>query len=346
MGSCANGEPRQHRPMRASLLVAEPMFADPLFTVVMPVYNKARHVEASIRSVLDQTCDRFELIVVDDASSDGSREVIESISSPRLRILEREVPGPGGYAARNLGISVARGEWITFLDADDTWAPDRLERLLAAIQAFPEATLHACAWYVATSDGGVRPNKYARRHAARGAHVISLTAYLETFERNEPPMHTDTVAVHTSALERYAVFPADRPGRRGGDVFTWLRLMCQERRLAWSSHVGATYFVDSDNMVTRKERSTAAFLTRSNIAEIEVGLPEPVRIQLRRAANQHLWRAWLGNVTGGGRGFFLPGRLIWSGTGLRTSVLALLSLTPGPIVRLVWRLGRLALRRE
>lgn len=312
----------------------------PAFSVIMPVHEKERHVEAAIRSVLSQSFDSFELIVIDDASTDGSREVIASIESPRIRVLEREVPGPGGYAARNLGISVARGAWLTFLDADDTWSSDRLERLWDAIQACPDATLHACGWYVATREGGRRPNKYARRHGARGAHVLSLEDYLRTFRRNEQPIHTDTMAIRHDALPDHTVFPADLEGRRGGDVYAWLRLLVREKRIAWSPHIGASYFVDADNMVTRTEASTADFLRRANVLELEHGLTSKQRTLLRQAVNQHIWRAWFGNVSSGGAGFDLRRRLFWDDAGVRPWLLALSSLTPGVVVRLLMRVAR------
>ena len=115
----------------------------PRFSVVMPLYNKGPHVEAAVRSVLSQTVAPLELIVVDDGSTDGGRERVAAIAHPAIRLLTRKTPGPGGYAARNLGITDAEGDWIAFLDADDIWLPDHLAVLAAAIKRAPSAGVAA-----------------------------------------------------------------------------------------------------------------------------------------------------------------------------------------------------------
>src|ERR1700754_3004909 len=102
-------------------------------TVIIPVFNKELHVERAIESALSQTLSPTEIFVVDDASTDGSRDKIAAFSSPLITLLRRPTPGPGGYAARNLAIERARTEWIAFLDADDAWAPNHLRSVADAI---------------------------------------------------------------------------------------------------------------------------------------------------------------------------------------------------------------------
>ena len=86
--------------------------------VVIPVFNKERHVERAIRSALSQTLSPAKVVIVDDASTDGSRERIAAISDPRVTVIHRQTPGPGGYAARNAAINAVTTEWIAFLDVD------------------------------------------------------------------------------------------------------------------------------------------------------------------------------------------------------------------------------------
>lgn len=338
------GAPTPDRASGVTGVASRPVEGVPLFSVVMPVHDKVRHVEAAVRSVLDQSFGDLELIVVDDASRDGSREVVAGIDDPRLRMSYRDTPGPGGYAARNAGVELARGAWITFLDADDTWVEDRLERLWAMIRAFPDLHVHACAWSVAARDGARRTNKYARRHGGRGPHVVPLPAYLAALRRNEPVVHTDTVAIRRTALPDTRVFPADLGLRRGGDVHAWLRLMCRERRLAWSPHAGANYFVDSDNMVTRRVPSVGDFLAPALLAPLEVGMSPEERRRLRRAANGMLWSSWLGNAVQGSPGFALAPRLFWRGAVAQASGMALASLVPPAWYRSARRLVRLSSR--
>ena len=87
--------------------------------VVIPIHNKQPHINRCLASVLSQTRPVDEIIVIDDASSDGSIGEIAQFTNERIRLLKRPVPSPGGYAARNLGILQAKSDWIAFLDADD-----------------------------------------------------------------------------------------------------------------------------------------------------------------------------------------------------------------------------------
>src|SRR3546814_9585393 len=82
----------------------------PRFSVIMPLYNKAPHVDASINSVLSQSLYPHELIIIDDCSSDGGRDIAAAVRDPRTRLFERKSPGTGGYAARNLGTRQASGD--------------------------------------------------------------------------------------------------------------------------------------------------------------------------------------------------------------------------------------------
>jgi glycosyltransferase involved in cell wall biosynthesis len=108
----------------------------PLVSVIMPVHNAAPFVGAAIRSVLAQTHRDFELLVVDDASSDGSAKIIAAIDDPRIRFRRSPVP-LNAAGARNLALSDARGEFVAFLDADDLAEPERFRLQIAALHARP-----------------------------------------------------------------------------------------------------------------------------------------------------------------------------------------------------------------
>ena len=118
---------------------AAPTPEPPLLSVVIPAYNRASSIAAAIDSVLMQTWGDFELIVVDDGSTDGTLEAAARIADPRLRLVENP-RNMGAAGARNTGVAAARGTWVAFQDSDDEWLPRKLElqmaRLLAPGAAF------------------------------------------------------------------------------------------------------------------------------------------------------------------------------------------------------------------
>ncbi len=96
------------------------------FTVIIPTYNRLELLKDAIQSVIDQTFSDFELIIVDDQSTDNTKEMVCSFCDERIKyFLNDHVKGPGG--ARNSGIFRAKGEWIAFLDSDDIWLPKKLD---------------------------------------------------------------------------------------------------------------------------------------------------------------------------------------------------------------------------
>lgn len=105
--------------------------SDAVVSVVIPTYNRANTITDSIRSVLNQTYRTLEVIIVDDGSTDNTEEIVKSI--PDLRVVYVKQENAGACAARNTGISRARGEYIAFHDSDDTWMPEKLEREMDAM---------------------------------------------------------------------------------------------------------------------------------------------------------------------------------------------------------------------
>jgi len=116
----------------------------PSVSIVMPCYNAAARLPQSVASVLSQTFADWELIAVDDGSTDDTLSWLQARTDPRLRVHTQ--PNRGVSATRNVALGLARGQYIAFLDADDTWAPTFLATLFAALQARPDAVLTYCGW--------------------------------------------------------------------------------------------------------------------------------------------------------------------------------------------------------
>jgi len=101
----------------------------PLVSIMMPAYNAGKYIGRAIESVLAQTYENWELIIIDDCSTDNTYEIAASYKDPRIRILRHE-QNMGVGSSRNDALSASRGQWVAVLDADDEWLPQRLERLI------------------------------------------------------------------------------------------------------------------------------------------------------------------------------------------------------------------------
>ena len=118
----------------------------PTISVIIPAYNVERTILQTISSIQKQTFKDLEIIVINDGSSDRTLELLSTVTDARLKVYS--YPNGGLPTARNRGISRARGEYISFIDADDLWTVDKLEKQLAALQANPNAGV-AYSWFTA-----------------------------------------------------------------------------------------------------------------------------------------------------------------------------------------------------
>jgi len=136
----------------------------PLFSVIIPLYNKENYIQQTIKSVLQQTIADFELIVVNDASTDKSVEIVSQISDTRIQLIEN-LQNSGLSTTRNHGISKASGKIIALLDADDVWLPTFLETIKNLHKTFPEASIYGTDYI----------EKYASQEALEPKKNISQT---------------------------------------------------------------------------------------------------------------------------------------------------------------------------
>ncbi len=121
-------------------------------SIIMPCHNAAAHLPASVGSVLAQTFADWELIAVDDGSTDGTLSWLQAQPDERIRPLTQA--NRGVSSARNAGLAAARGAYVAFLDADDAWAAGFLEKMLVSLQAHPDAALAYCGWQNVGLPGG------------------------------------------------------------------------------------------------------------------------------------------------------------------------------------------------
>lgn len=118
-----------------------------LFSIIVPLYNKAPYVRKTVESVLGQTFGNYELIIIDNGSNDGSSEIVAKFKDPRIRTV-RLAKNVGVSNARNLGVAESSAPYISFLDADDWWEPTFLEEMVDLIEHHPDAGIYGTGYYI------------------------------------------------------------------------------------------------------------------------------------------------------------------------------------------------------
>jgi glycosyltransferase involved in cell wall biosynthesis len=248
---------------------------EPSVSVVIPVYNRAHLVGRAISSVLAQSHQRFEIIVVDDASSDRLGAALAEIADPRLRCIAHPV-NRGAAAARNTGVAAAEGEFVAFLDSDDSWHPDKLAFQLAAMHDQPpEIAGHVCAYHCIKP--GYKPRLISPDwNAATFRHAILFGC---------------TCGPGTTLLCRRAAFadvgPFDEELRRLEDWDWLLRLAAKSYWLLPSPRVLARVEVGSGGA----RRDVDAALRRIDERHHAAAASQGARSQRIFAASLHLERA-------------------------------------------------------
>lgn len=285
----------------------------PSFSVVMPVYNKGPHIARAIRSVLDQTFDDFELILVNDASTDNSLEEIEKFVDPRIRLFHREEPGPGGYAARNLGIMESESKWVAFLDADDEWFPDHLEKYRGLIEQFPLAEMLCCGYQI-QNGSNCFINQYFIDSKELGDHTIDTFSFLKKFAENSFLQWTSVACVKKSLLCSFGGFPAGKV-TKGGDLFTWFMCALKGKGIAWSAHLGAIYHADSENMVSRTTHPSPESLLRLTNVLLN-SAPGEYKNLIKKIHNNTVVRSFKRRIVSTEKKFFIPKFLFFSASPL------------------------------
>jgi glycosyltransferase involved in cell wall biosynthesis len=182
-------------------------------SVVIPLYNRANHIRRTVDSVLAQTYRNFELIVVDDGSTDGGGDIVRQYADPRIRLVTQ--PNSGECAARNRGVAEANANWVAFLDSDDEWMPRFLERV------FGFATTHSSLAAVFTNITSFRDNTPWLNCPFAGPCVLE-NYFAFSIKNLGRGITSSSVMVRKQRLKDIGGFPVGI--HRSGDTDTWLRL--------------------------------------------------------------------------------------------------------------------------
>lgn len=188
----------------------------PDISIVIPLYNKEQHISRAISSVLLQSVKNFDLIIVDDGSTDNGRQIAESFKDNRIKVISQK--NSGVSEARNLGIHLANSNIVAFLDADDEWKDHFLETILSLRHRYPKVGAYGTAYdimlpngniyhphfnYISAGWQGILPSYFK---ACVGLHILCASS----------------TAIPKSTFETVGYFPSGE--RLGEDLDMWLRI--------------------------------------------------------------------------------------------------------------------------
>lgn len=212
-----------------------------MISVVVPLYNKESFIFRAVNSILSQTFQDFEIVIVDDGSTDNSINIVSAINDDRIRIITQNNQGVSG--ARNTGISQARGEWIAFLDADDIWDSTFLETVYMLSEMYPQCRVVATPYNVIDIRGTV--SSPVLNHIPFDLEYGLMTNYFEVASKSTPPICSSSVMIRKDAIEDIGGFPVGI--KQGEDLLTWARL-ASKYPIAYSIQPLATFFTERENL--------------------------------------------------------------------------------------------------
>jgi glycosyltransferase involved in cell wall biosynthesis len=246
-------------------------------SIIVPLFNKAPHVKRALDSILAQTCADFELIVVDDGSTDDGPRIVEDYDDARIRLVRQSNFGPG--AARNRGLNEAQGELVAFLDADDEWLPDYLAESVRLMDASGPGVAAVVSGYIECPAGVSREQMWRARGLTDGVVrvtpetsprlLIALLAY----------MSPCTTVARAEAVRQWGGFFEQDHCRYGEDANLWLKVLLNEGVAVNLRPMTRIHFEASGAAQTRRSlRPVEPFLIDAK--EIEAATP-PDLVELR-----------------------------------------------------------------
>lgn len=187
-----------------------------MISVVIPLFNKEQFIAQTVQSVLDQEFDQFEILVVDDGSTDASLDVLETFNDPRLTVITQK--NSGVSVARNTGLLKARFDWIGFLDADDWWSPQFLKEIMQAIRNHPREKIFASGRTLIFSNGEKR---YAHDYLP-GDGETGIQSYFRVIAKHLPMVNSSNSVISKELIVERGGFRVGQTQHEDHDL--WLRL--------------------------------------------------------------------------------------------------------------------------
>ena len=194
----------------------------PSVSVITPLYNKGQYVARAVDSVLAQTYPDFELIVVDDGSTDHGPERVRTYTDPRLRLIRQANGGPG--SARNRGLAESSSPYVAFLDADDEWMPTYLERTVAVLEEHPQCGAAASTYFLGAQRVDITA-KFRALGMTDGPWNLSLCRSGRELGSAVYVVNSSTTTARRDVIERYGGFYQRDHCTLGEDYYLWVQVL-------------------------------------------------------------------------------------------------------------------------
>lgn len=198
----------------------------PKVSVVVPLYNKAGYVQRTLTSISNQTLSDFEVIVVDDGSTDGGADIVAAMADDRFRVVTQENRGPG--AARNRGIKEARAELVAFLDADDEWLPRYLEEGVGLLEAAGPDAASVTSGYITAPQNKSHEALWRRRGLVEGKNRVTASTPAQLVVNMLAYMSPCSTIARREVLRRWDGFYSAGGCHYGEDAHLWLKVLLNE----------------------------------------------------------------------------------------------------------------------
>ncbi|MBF0445019.1 MAG: glycosyltransferase family 2 protein [Magnetococcales bacterium] len=206
----------------------------PVISVVIPLFNQEDLIANTIKSVISQSFSKWELIVVDDGSTDMGVDKVRAIQDSRIKILHQT--NQGVSAARNLGVKASVTDLIALLDADDFWKPGYLENMWQLTQKYPDCGVYGAKYIITYPEGGGK--EALLNGIPQGLWHGIIDDYFALAAISDPPLHSSSIVVKKEAITAIGGFPLGVV--RGEDLLTWAKLACRYQ-IAYSTNILSTY---------------------------------------------------------------------------------------------------------
>lgn len=219
-----------------------------MISVIIPLYNKESLISNTIKTVLNQTFQDFEIVVVNDGSSDNSVAEVKKFKDTRIRVINQK--NAGVSAARNRGIQEANGDYIALLDGDDEWNPDYLKTQYKLAQTFTECDVFAVNYEFHDINSGKIATTIINKLPFENTDGV-LNNYFEVASCSHPPICSISVMARKGVFESIGGFPLGI--KSGEDLLTWARLACRYK-IAYCKTPLAIFNVEGYNIREKPKR--------------------------------------------------------------------------------------------